>query len=122
MLYFSGSADLEAEGRVISGCQFDDGCHAEIGIWFILAMNANSSHKEGAWEFIRYLLSDEVQGKERAGHDAYVAPVSRKAFEEWMSWSIKEMTETKVINGVPSYPPVLKAKRCRKSGRRNTDR
>lgn len=68
-------------------------------------MNANSSHKEGAWEFIRYLLSDEVQGKERAGHDAYVAPVSRKAFEEWMSWSIKEMTETKVINGVPSYPP-----------------
>lgn len=107
VLNFSGSAELEAEGRVISGYQFDDGFHARTGSLFILAMNANSSHKEGAWEFIRYLLSDEVQGAKEDGLDAYEPPVSRKAFEEWLPWSIEKMTQREVINGVPSYAPAF---------------
>lgn len=101
VLYFSGSAELEAQGRVISGTQFDDGCYASFNVMEILAVNVNSSHKEGAWEFIRFLLSDEIQGAKK---DAYTIPVSYHAFEEWLPWCIAEMTQIKYVNGVPHLP------------------
>lgn len=108
VLYFSDSAKLEAEGMVVSGIQFDDGCYASSYTSHILAINANSSHKEGAWEFIRFMLSDKVQGAKKDDRiDAENPPVSRKAFEEWMPWSIAELTQRKIINGVPGYAPVF---------------
>ena len=111
VLYFSGSAELEAQGRVISGTQFDDGCYASFNVMEILAVNVNSSHKEGAWEFIRFLLSDEIQGAKK---DAYTIPVSYHAFEEWLPWCIAEMTVRKYVNGVPGYAPTFEGEEVSK--------
>ena len=105
VLYFSGSVELEAKGWVFCGIQFDDGCYAGIQQGDILAINANSSHKEGAWEFICYLLGDEVQGAKDATFADSTTPVSRKAFEEWLPWSIVKMTQWEYVNGALDYPP-----------------
>ena len=104
VLSFSGSAELEAQGRVVSGIQFDDGCYACFTLENILAVNANSTHKEGAWEFIRFLLSDEIQGAKEDSYAAHIVPVSYHAFEEWLPWCIAEMTQIKYVNGVPHLP------------------
>lgn len=104
VLSFSGSAELEAQGRVVSGIQFDGGCYACFTLENILAVNANSTHKEGAWEFIRFLLSDEIQGAKEDSYAAHIVPVSYHAFEEWLPWCIAEMTQIKYVNGVPHLP------------------
>lgn len=104
VLHFSGSAELEAQGRVVSGIQFDDGCYACFTLKDILAVNANSTHKEGAWEFIRFLLSDEIQGAKNDSYAAHIVSVSYHAFEEWLPWCIAEMTQIKYVNGVPHLP------------------
>ncbi|GFI64493.1 hypothetical protein IMSAG185_00081 [Lachnospiraceae bacterium] len=49
-----------------------------------MVLNANSAHKEGAWEFIRFLLGEEAQ---TAG-DHPPVPVNRKAFEGWLKQEI----------------------------------
>jgi len=104
VLYFSGLAELEADGQVLSGILFDDGCYAAFAPDYILAVNANSTHKEGAWEFIRFLLSEEIQGTTL---DHYETPVNRKVFDEWMEMTIVKMTQIEYINGVPGYKPAF---------------
>lgn len=91
----------KSEGRVTSGVLFDDGCYAACYPSYTLAINGNSLHKEGAWEFIRFLIEEENQSADLAYH---LAPVNRKAFEIWNQWSIYELTEMKYENGVMRYP------------------
>lgn len=45
----------------VFGLPFDDGFYGKAWTLFSLKINANSRHKEGAWEFISYLLSRETQ-------------------------------------------------------------
>lgn len=45
---------------------------------FCLMLNSSSGHKELAWEFIKYLLSEEVQSLPSAA----AVPVNRKGFEK----------------------------------------
>jgi len=79
IVLFDSQAEQEKEGMVTSGIMFDDGCHAgSRAEYFILAMNANSEHKEGAWEFLSLLLGEEAQ----SAMTEYDLPVYRKAFEE----------------------------------------
>ena len=59
--YFSDSKYLDETGKVPIGYLFDDGGHTKINVYSTLAMNENSENKEGAWEFFRYLLSEEIQ-------------------------------------------------------------
>lgn len=62
------------------GVMFDDGCHPVVNSTYqILSVNANSRQKQGAWEFIAWLLGEEGQ-QVLMRNDG--VPVSRKAFRE----------------------------------------
>ncbi len=62
IVLFDSEAEQIEEGMVTSGVMFDDGCHAAARAeYFILSMSASSSHKEGAWEFLNFLLGEESQ-------------------------------------------------------------
>lgn len=74
---FDDKAEREGKGRVICGPLFDDGCHAAVTSDCVMAVNANSSRKEGAWEFLSFLLGDEAQS-------VGSMPASRKAYEAWV--------------------------------------
>lgn len=60
---FSTQEEVKAEGYTVAGMLFDDGCHPVIntGHYSMLAINANAENKEGAWEFLSFILSEEVQ-------------------------------------------------------------
>ncbi len=51
------------EGLAAAGILFDDGCYPRIDPYhtYPLSVNINSAHKDGAWEFIRFLLGYEAQ-------------------------------------------------------------
>ena len=76
--YFDDRQEREENGKVICGVLFDDGCHAAVEPDSALAINANSSNKEGAWEFISFLLGEEAQSGESG------VPVSRKGYDAWV--------------------------------------
>ena len=59
--YFTPSdSELEGQGLMLAGWLFDDGCHA-LAEGSPIAISSGSDVKEGAWEFLRFLLGDEVQ-------------------------------------------------------------
>jgi len=101
VVWFDSSEKLKAAGKVIVGTLFDDGSYAAASSWQILAINSNSVHKEGAWEFIRFVISEEIQGL----YDRLYTPVNRKAFEKWMPETIKDLTQIKYIAGIMAMPP-----------------
>lgn len=97
---FNGSAEQEGEGRVYSGFLFDDGCHGVSVPLYTMAVNANSTHKEGAWEFISFLLGEEVQDSQKWD----VPPVHRKTFDKWLEQCINVLSEERFENGHMYYP------------------
>lgn len=102
LISFRGQAQREAEGWVAAGFQFDEGCGGASSSWSTLAVNANSAHKEGAWEFIRFLLSEQTQS---TGFNWFQSPVHRGAFEKHMQEDvIGEMVLEHYVNGVMLYP------------------
>lgn len=90
---FKGQTQQEADGKVISGVLFDDGCHAVSEAGYALAINTNSSNKEGAWEFIRFLISEKAQSTDK---DALSPPLQREAFEIWMQEHLKHYESDKM--------------------------
>ena len=92
IIHFDDLTERTRDGKVICGVLFDDGCHVAATPRTTLAINANSSNKEGAWEFISFLLSDDVQAA------SISAPASRKAFELWV-----EADRTEVADGREIY-------------------
>lgn len=78
--YLDGAAEREAKGKVISGALFDDGCHAVSSSGYALAINANSPNKEGAWEFISFLISEKAQ----SDFHTFYTPPHRGAYELWL--------------------------------------
>ena len=102
LVLFKGRAEREAEGVVPCGTLFDDGCRHAYRPGYTMAVNAGSSHKEGAWEFISFLIGEESQS---ANPDCYVQPVHRKVFETWLQETvIYELTTEHTVNGVPLKP------------------
>lgn len=97
---FNSLAEQEAEGRISSGILFDDGCHGVSLPLYTMAVNANSANKEGAWEFISFLLGKEVQYRE----EMYLPPVHREAFDEWLEWEIYKGSEVRFENGHTVHP------------------
>ena len=87
--YFDDRQEREKNGKVICGMLFDDGCHAAVESDSALAINANSSNKEGAWEFISFLLGEEAQSGKSG------VPVSRKGFDAWVERQKKRFTDGK---------------------------
>ena len=71
---------MEQMGKVQVGILFDDGCYpVQNTAYQTLSINANSGRKQGAWEFIAYLLGEEGQ---QVLVDLNCLPVNRKAFRE----------------------------------------
>ena len=59
--YFTPSdSELESQGLMLAGWLFDDGCHA-LAEGSPIAISSGSDVKEGAWEFLCFLLGDEIQ-------------------------------------------------------------
>ncbi len=55
-------AEMEKKGFVITGSMFEDGCYAtQYSHEMLFAVNVNARAKQGAWEFLSYLMSEEVQ-------------------------------------------------------------
>lgn len=102
---FNGTAEQAAEGRVSSGILFDDGCYGESVSGFTMAINVNSAHKDGAWEFISFLLGEEVQYREEWS----LPPVHRKSFDRWLDWYIRDLSQVRFENGHEYHPPYVGA-------------
>lgn len=68
--------ELEERGLALAGWMFDDGCHA-LAQDTPIAINFHSAQKEGAWEFLCFLLGDEAQ------EDVLLFPVKRDVFADW---------------------------------------
>lgn len=88
---------LQKEGRVGLGFCFDDGWHPCAETADIMSINAASGHKEGAWEFISYLLSEEVQVQMTWVDHSY--PVSRNAYAALAEREIADGFAKKVDKG-----------------------
>ncbi|MCM1027860.1 MAG: hypothetical protein NC432_15650 [Roseburia sp.] len=95
---------LEKAGRVRSGALFDDGCYGEVYSAFeILSVNVNASvdQKQGAWEFIAYLLSEEGQ-QTIVKNDRM--PVSKNMFQNMVEKSLDSLYEdTPIQVGTSHY-------------------
>ena len=71
---------LEKSGKVKVGILFDDGCHAAADPECVAAINANSARREGAWEFIRFVL----ENKQTVKNDVWRYPSGKAAFDRAM--------------------------------------
>lgn len=101
LLSFDAPSVQEKKGIVTAGILFDDGCHpAQNSLYQIFAINANSGQKEGAWEFIRFLLGKESQ---MVISDSFASPVLRTAFDEMVQGNLKELKKQGSIRIGHSY-------------------
>lgn len=78
--YIDDIYDNQPGKSVLSGVLFDDGLHGAVGSYGIFSVNSNSANQEGAWEFLRFLLGEEMQSAPRA----YNSPMLKAAFKEWI--------------------------------------
>ena len=108
---FDTIADREAEGMEAAGVLFDDGFHPAIRNSYdrMIAVNANSAHAEGAWEFISFLLGEEAQlALQDGSNSGYGIPVHRGAFEEYIRKQIVFFDQrlTEELEEIPGYSVV----------------
>ena len=96
---FITQAELAQQGKVSIGTLFDEGSYPACSNGNALSINANSRNKEGAWEFIRFLISEEAQFGDRDS-SPYEYPVNRKAYEASIEKFIEQETYIKQVNGV----------------------
>lgn len=93
---FDDRAERERDGKTICGVLFDDGCHAAVTSYSVLGLNANSPNKEGAWEFISFLLGDEAQSDVQG-------PAARKAYDAWVEGQKERFADGKEIHMTYAY-------------------
>ena len=98
--HFNSPKEQEAKKRLATGTLFDDGCYAVSSPLYTMAVNANSASKEGAWEFLAFLLGEEVQYRK----EAYLPPVHRESFDKWLEWELRILTEDRFEKGKGYYP------------------
>lgn len=79
--------DNHPGNAVVSGVLFDDGLRGEVSSYHVFSVNSNSTKQEGAWEFLRFLLGEEMQSAPRA----FYSPVLKSAFKEWIRKDLKLM-------------------------------
>ncbi len=95
---YKTSAELEEMGLVSWEALFGEEAHPKIihGTSYAMAINANSVQKEGAWEFIRYLMSEEVQstlksGDTRGNMTGYMT--NKQAHKKWIEEEVARLQE-----------------------------
>lgn len=84
-------SELEERGLALAGWMFDDGCHA-LAEDMPIAINAGSVHKEGAWEFLCFLLQKEAQ------ESVMFYPVKRDAFVKWEETWLQRIDGLQAVN------------------------
>ncbi len=89
---FDSTAEQESEGKVTCGVLFDDGCRWAVYSGETMAVNSSSSNKEGAWEFLLFLLGEEAQSY---GENI---PVSRSGFELWLEQQKARVADGKTVH------------------------
>jgi len=87
---YGNEDEMEARGMWAVGCLFDDGQHAGISDMAQIYMSSTSAYKEGAWAFLRFLLSEDEQSKIDWVKNDFVYPSNRKAFEMLATREINE--------------------------------
>jgi len=88
---YGNDEEMAGRGMVRLDYLFDDAhCAAVDGYNTLMAVSSASAHKEGAWELIRFLLSEEEQSKISWVKSDRVYPVNRKAFDMMASREIAE--------------------------------
>ena len=100
--YSAAMEALEGEGRVSVGFLFDDGGKAEVkDTSIVMGISSTSLNKEGAWKFIKYMLSEEVQElffTDKFAFSGY--PTNRKAFEQYAKMAIAEGAIVRRSDGI----------------------
>lgn len=96
MYRFLDSRLLEEQNKIKAGILFDDGCHANPCEERTLMINANSDKKDGAWEFILFLLEEG----QPAGGETHRYPASKEAFDTMMK---REMSRGLYTESYGSY-------------------
>lgn len=88
---FRTRAEEEARGFASAGTLFDDGSHPVPAIaqsrYKSLMLNANAANRDGAWEFVKFILSDEAQ--EKLAEKAEL-PVKKSVFKAQMEREIED--------------------------------
>lgn len=95
---YQTDAFVEERGKLRIGYLFDDGYHMNARDDCTLAVNANSRHKDGAWEFIRYLLEEGQMSQPNT--DIY--PANKKYYDIRMK---SEMAKGLWKDGEEFYDP-----------------
>lgn len=90
---------LESRGMAAVDAFFDDGPHIALWANSVLAINANSPNKEGAWQFIRFLLGEESQREQGESRNSNLSTVNKAVFEETALKLMEEGPLTIVPNG-----------------------
>lgn len=102
----NGSCDFDSPlfGKLLEAAKRygDDGCYPVSEWVYALSINANSLHKEAAWEFICFLISEEAQLEDST---SLSMPLHKEAFDAWMQKCIDKYAVVGQENGVsvPMY-------------------
>lgn len=85
---YRNQTEMEKEGMIPFGVLFDEGCFAILSDDVSMVVNHYGKHKDGAWEFLCFLLQEETQEKGRSASGGY--PANKAAFEQLL---LKERAE-----------------------------
>lgn len=87
------------EGRTVCGILYDDGCHGTVNGDRTLMVNAASGSKEGALEFLCFLLGENAQKKIPSNS----IPARRELLEAWVRRQVERTAGGAEIGGDVSY-------------------
>jgi len=105
---YGNEKEMEARGISALGCLFDEGPHAGMDSKTRISVSSASPYKEGAWEFIRFLLSEEEQSRMDVVENGMVYPSNRKAFE---ALATREIARESVWADIPQ-PDGTSIRKC----------
>jgi len=89
---YKTSKELEERGWVRIGTLFEDGIHGTYcDHGGLFAVNANSCVKQGAWEFLCYIMSEEVQAAKSGGID--VNRTNRAVFADCIEEELEKLAD-----------------------------
>ena len=91
LIRYDSLSELKDEGMTRLGVLLDDGCYGATDLQSTIMINANSAHKEGAWEFVAFLLKEEAQVEQSTGF-----PVNKAALPVWVERGIQRQFGSKV--------------------------
>lgn len=94
---YDSRAELSKEGMTRLGVMLDDGCYGASGLHSTMMINANSTQKDGAWEFITFLLTDEAQLELSMN-----VPVNKAILPAWVQESVRKSFDDKLTVSVGS--------------------